>query len=370
MANNKVQLANGTVLIDITDTTANASDVLSGEYFYDASGVKTEGSLIIPSTYTVTKTLTNVTTSNNDTEVLSGSSFYMDLTPSSGMVINSIIVTMGGVDVTEQVFKAGVGGKIITQNGVYDAEDDWLEGYSSVNVNVQNSYTSSDEGKVVNNGSLVSQTSATYTTNNTYDTTLINSVTVNVSGGITPTGTKQISISSNGTTTEDVTNYASAEISVAVPNSYSASDEGKVVNNGTLVSQTSDTVTQNGTVDTTLINSLLVNVSGGSSVKTGTVTPSTASTTISFDAGLSTITGILVMPINTPLTGSRTQAAMICLPSGSFYKAISIHTNSGGTGWVSPSVYTSNRYSLSGTTVTVTGAYNFRPAVGYIWYAW
>lgn len=36
-------------------------------------------------------------------------------------------------------------------------------------------------------------------------------------GGITPTGTKQISISANGTTTEDVTNYASAEISVSVP---------------------------------------------------------------------------------------------------------------------------------------------------------
>lgn len=36
------------------------------------------------------------------------------------------------------------------------------------------------------------------------------------SGGITPTGTKQISITQNGTTTEDVTNYASAEITVNV----------------------------------------------------------------------------------------------------------------------------------------------------------
>jgi len=34
--------------------------------------------------------------------------------------------------------------------------------------------------------------------------------------GITPTGTKQISITANGTTTEDVTNYASAEITVNV----------------------------------------------------------------------------------------------------------------------------------------------------------
>lgn len=38
-------------------------------------------------------------------------------------------------------------------------------------------------------------------------------------GGITPTGTKQISISQNGTVTEDVTNYASAQITVNVPSS-------------------------------------------------------------------------------------------------------------------------------------------------------
>lgn len=89
-------------------------------------------------------------------------------------------------------------------------------------------------------------------------------------GGITPTGT--INISANGT--HDVTQYASA--AVAVPNSYTASDEGKVVNNGALVSQTSDTCTVNGTVDTTLINSLTVNVSGGGGgqIATGEYTPS------------------------------------------------------------------------------------------------
>ena len=43
MANNKVTLANGTVLMDITDTTATAADVASGKYFYAASGVKTLG---------------------------------------------------------------------------------------------------------------------------------------------------------------------------------------------------------------------------------------------------------------------------------------------------------------------------------------
>lgn len=43
MANNKVQLADGTTLIDLTDTTAAASDVAAGKYFYTAAGVKTEG---------------------------------------------------------------------------------------------------------------------------------------------------------------------------------------------------------------------------------------------------------------------------------------------------------------------------------------
>lgn len=41
-------------------------------------------------------------------------------------------------------------------------------------------------------------------------------VVVNVPTGITPTGTKQINITQNGTTTEDVTNYASAQITVNV----------------------------------------------------------------------------------------------------------------------------------------------------------
>ena len=93
-------------------------------------------------------------------------------------------------------------------------------------------------------------------------------------GGATPTGTKNISISSNGTTTEDVTNYASASITVSVPNSYTSSDEGKVVSNGALVAQTSSSTTTNGTIDTTLINSLSVNVptSGSGSVEYGTFT--------------------------------------------------------------------------------------------------
>lgn len=43
MANNKVQLADGSVLIDITDTTAVAEDVKAGKAFYGANGAKVVG---------------------------------------------------------------------------------------------------------------------------------------------------------------------------------------------------------------------------------------------------------------------------------------------------------------------------------------
>lgn len=236
MANNKVQLANGTVLIDLTDTTANAADVAQGKYFYNAAGVKTAGALAPGAdTYSVTTSLTNVTSSNNDTEVLQGGSFFADLTPAAGTQITSITVMMGGVDVTSLVFTPGVGEKEITANGTYTASTDSLIGYSSVSVDVPNSYAAADEGKVVSNGALVSQTSATYTANSTYDTTLIDSVTVNVSGGgVIPTGTKQISITQNGTVTEDVTAYANVEVTTNVSTSFSVDLAGSGTNTITL----------------------------------------------------------------------------------------------------------------------------------------
>ena len=83
--------------------------------------------------------------------------------------------------------KAGGGGgeavlinKSVTANGTYNASSDSADGYKKVTVAVPNSYGAGDEGKVVSNGALVAQGSDTVTENDTYDTTLINSLTVAV----------------------------------------------------------------------------------------------------------------------------------------------------------------------------------------------
>ena len=150
----------------------------------------------------------------------------------------------------------------VTENGEYEA----LEGsaYNPVTVEVPNSYTSADEGKVVSSGEL------TKTANGTYDTTLNDEVVVEVpntytsadEGKVVSSGelVSQTSTTKTANGTYDTT--LNDEVIVEVPNTYTNADEGKVVSSGALVSQTSTSVTANGTYDTTLNNEVVVNVSG------------------------------------------------------------------------------------------------------------
>lgn len=157
----------------------------------------------------------------------------------------------------------------IITNNTYDTTN-----YNSVTVDVENSYTASDEGKVVNNGALVLQTAKpdTITTNSTYNTMLYSSVTVNVENSYS--ASDEGKVVSNGAlvsqtamptaiTTNDTYNTTTYNsVTVDVPNTYTQSDEGKVVNNGSLVAQTAKPteITANDTYDTTMYNSVTVDV--------------------------------------------------------------------------------------------------------------
>lgn len=56
--------------------------------------------------YTVTKNLTNVTSSNTDTSATEGDSYTTTLSASSGYTISTVTVTMGGTDVTSTAYNS------------------------------------------------------------------------------------------------------------------------------------------------------------------------------------------------------------------------------------------------------------------------
>lgn len=89
---------------DVTDTTAAASDVAQGKYFYTASGVKTEG----------TSTGGGGTQAGTVTQDANGYIVLDDDAPTQPTLIT----------------------KSITANGTYSASSDNADGYSSVTVAV------------------------------------------------------------------------------------------------------------------------------------------------------------------------------------------------------------------------------------------
>lgn len=197
---NKVVFGNQT-LIDLSTTTlSQASQLANGVTAYDRAGNVITGTAsgggatpyvlitgeqdagggkIVHITGAVNETIT-ADSGGGDIDALSATVLLdiSDLTvTASHLEQGYTAVDSMGNPVTGTLIVSGdapvLDSKTITANGTYNASDDSLDGYSSV--------------------------------------------TVNVPTGTTPTGTKTISISSNGTTTEDVTNYASAEITVNVP---------------------------------------------------------------------------------------------------------------------------------------------------------
>lgn len=124
--------------------------------------------------------------------------------------------------------------KQITANGEYSAADDEADGYSSVSVDVPNSYTAQDEGKVVSSGALISQTSGSTTQNGTVDTTTISSLTVAVEPDLT---TKNISANGTYSASDDNADGYSSVV-VDVPSDTIRAIVTVLVENGAVVTAT------------------------------------------------------------------------------------------------------------------------------------
>lgn len=118
MAVNKV-IFGGDTLMDISDTTAQASDVQSGKYFYDNHGVKTEGT----STYDSDTTDANALAA----EILNGRTAYVNKNKVTGSMPNN----------------GGVTGTISTKAGQYTVPQGFHDGSGKVSI------SSTEQAKII-----------------------------------------------------------------------------------------------------------------------------------------------------------------------------------------------------------------------------
>lgn len=95
--------------VEIKGNIANVNDLVMNNIDIKATITSPEAP-----TYSITNTLENVVNSNSITTILQGQSYSATLSPSDGCTITSVTITMGGVDITSDVYSNNV----ITINSV------------------------------------------------------------------------------------------------------------------------------------------------------------------------------------------------------------------------------------------------------------
>lgn len=209
MANNKV-VYYGETLMDITDTTASASDVLSGKIFYGADGSRLEGSID-----NITMTHATLAETTDPTYALTGVTDVIKIPV--GYNTNTRHAGISSTDKKKLIatnIKSGV--TILGVEGSYEPTYDT----PSITVSTGGLITASANGKS-NTQQLTTQTAKS----------------------VTPTKSQQTAVASGRYTTGAVT-------VAAIPSQY-------------IIPSGSETKTANGTYDVTSLAELIVNVSGG-----------------------------------------------------------------------------------------------------------
>ena len=96
---------NGNAVINIPNVT--------GDVVIVAQATATSTEPVQPTTYTITRNLTNCTSSNTANSVNQGASYSATVTPSSGYERMNVAITMGGTNVTSTVYKYQDGKAVI-----------------------------------------------------------------------------------------------------------------------------------------------------------------------------------------------------------------------------------------------------------------
>lgn len=243
MAVNKVIKSDGTTLIDITGTTATASDVAEGKVFYGADGTEQTGTAVmgggsaisvVDTTDSHGGTIRTITAVDLSADTVTAATLLQGYTAHDrlGNPITGTASSSAPTLVT----------KNITANGTYSASSDSADGYSSVTVNVPSS-TPSLQTKTKTYTPTESQQTETVTADSNYDGLDRVNVTVNaisstyVGTGVTRQAAKTVTPTKSAQTAVASGVYTTGAVTVAaIPAQYITTTDATAtaaqINNG------------------------------------------------------------------------------------------------------------------------------------------